>query len=183
MPASLRELATEFGCELVGDPEVRVDRVATLATASPESVGFPASPVYRSELLTTTAVDRGAIDDTIIEDGVRLDNLIQVGHNARIGAHAAIAGMTAIAGSATVGKRCLIAGLSGVTGHVTVCEDVVITAQALITRDIREPGMYPATFGAEKDKDWKRMVVMFRRSEALQKRVAELEVKVNKNDG
>ena len=120
---------------------------------------------------------------TIIEDGVRLDNLIQVGHNARIGAHTAIAGLTAIAGSATVGKRCMIAGLAGVIGHVTVCDDVVITAQALITKDIHEPGVYSATFGAEKDKDWKRMVVRFRRSEALEKRVAELEAKVNKNDG
>jgi len=85
MPASLGELATEFGCELVGDPEVRVGRVATLVNASPESVGFLASPAYRNELLATTALDRGSIDDTIIEDGVRLDNLIQVGHNARRG--------------------------------------------------------------------------------------------------
>ena len=335
MPASLGQLATEFGCDLIGDPDTRVDRVATLANASPQSIGFLANPAYRNQLQTTkaaavvlaeadavdcpvaaliakdpyatyariagvlhppevhppgihsaavvdesatisdsahisanvvvgkecsigdgvfigagcvlgkrcsvgansqllsnvtlvddvrigersivhsgavigsdgfghardesgwvkipqvggvvigndveiganTAVDCGAIDDTVIEDGARLDNLIQVGHNVRIGAHTAMIGPTAIAGSATIGKRCMISGLVGVVGHVTVCDDVVITPQVLITKDINEPGVYSATFGAEKDQDWKRMVVRFRRLETLENRVAELEAK------
>jgi UDP-3-O-[3-hydroxymyristoyl] glucosamine N-acyltransferase len=134
------------------------------------------------EIGANTCIDRGAIDDTIIDDGVRLDNLIQIGHNARIGAHTAIAGMTAIAGSATVGKRCMIAGLSGVIGHVTVCDDVVIKAQALILKDIDEPGMFSATFGAEKDKVWKRMVARFKRLDSLFDRVRKLE-KAASSDG
>jgi UDP-3-O-[3-hydroxymyristoyl] glucosamine N-acyltransferase len=131
------------------------------------------------EIGTNSAVDRGAIDDTIIEDGVRIDNLVQIGHNVHIGAHTAMIGPSAIAGSARVGKRCMMSGLSGVVGHVTVCDDVIITPQALITKDINEPGVYSATFGAEKDKDWKRMVVRFRRLETLERRVAELEAKAD----
>lgn len=335
MPASLGELATEFGCDLVGDPDTRVDRVATLANASSHSISFLANPAYRNYLASTkaaavvlaeadaadcpvaalisrdpyttyariarvlhppevhvpgvhasavvdasamisdkahisahvvvgkgcsiadgvyigpgtvlgnrcsvgansqllsnvtlvddvrigertivhpgavigadgfghardksgwikvpqvggvvigddveiganTAVDCGAIDDTIIEDGVRLDNLIQVGHNVRIGAHTAIIGPTAIAGSSTIGRRCMISGMVGIVGHVSVCDDTVITPQALVTKDIKVPGIYSATFGAEKDKDWKRMVARFRRLDTLEKRVAELESK------
>jgi UDP-3-O-[3-hydroxymyristoyl] glucosamine N-acyltransferase len=159
MPASLGELATEFGCELVGDPEVRVDRVATLVNASPESVGFLASPAYRNELLATRAA---AVVLTEADAGE--------------------CPVAALISDDPYATYALIAGLSGVIGHVTVCDDVIITAQALITKDIHEPGVYSATFGAEKDKDWKRMVVRLRRSEALEKRVAELEAKVNKND-
>ena len=129
-----------------------------------------------------TCVDRGAIEDTIIENGVRLDNLIQIGHNAHIGAHTAIAGMTAIAGSAKVGKRCMIAGLSGVIGHVTVCDDVVIKAQALILKDIDEPGIFSATFGAEKDRVWKRMVARFKRLDTLAARVKKLEKAADADD-
>ena len=338
MPTSLGELATEFGCDLIGDPDTRVDRVATLANASPQSIGFLANPAYRNQLQTTkaaavvlaetdaqncpvaalisvdpyatyariaavlhppaihspgihpsaeidasatvsdsahvsasvvigedcsigesvyiaagcvvgnrcsigkdsqllanstlvknvrigertvvhsgaivgsdgfgharddsgwikipqvggvvigndveiganTAIDCGAIDDTVIEDGVRLDNLIQVGHNVRIGAHTAMIGPTAVAGSSTIGKRCMISGLVGIVGHVTVCDDVVITPQVLITKDIDEPGVYSATFGAQKDRDWKRMVARFRRLETLENRVAELEAKADK---
>ena len=132
------------------------------------------------EIGANTAVDCGAIDDTIIEDGVRVDNLVQIGHNVRIGAHTAMIGPTAIAGSAVIGKRCMISGLVGVVGHVSVCDDVIITPQVLVTKDINEAGVYSATFGAEKDKDWKRMVVRFRRLEMLEKRVAQLEGKADK---
>jgi UDP-3-O-[3-hydroxymyristoyl] glucosamine N-acyltransferase len=338
MPASLGELATEFGCDLQGDPDIRVDRVATLTNATPQAIGFLANSNYRNQLKGTkaaavvlaeadagdcpvavlisddpyttfariarvlhppasypagihstaviadsasiaesahvsanvvigdgcsiadgvfigagcvlgercsvgrdsrvllnatlvkdvrigertiihpnavigadgfghardesgwikipqvggvvigndveigsnTAVDRGAMDDTIIEDGVRLDNLVQIGHNVRIGAHTAMIGPSAIAGSTTIGKRCMISGLAGAVGHVTVCDDVVLTTQAIVTKDIREPGVYSATFGAEKDRDWKRMVVRFRRLEVLEKRLAELEGRAKK---
>ena len=74
----------------------------------------------------------------------------------------------------------MISGLTGVVGHVTVCDDVIITPQAVITKDIKEPGTYSATFGAEKDKDWKRMVVRFRRLETLEKRLANLEALAGK---
>jgi UDP-3-O-[3-hydroxymyristoyl] glucosamine N-acyltransferase len=114
MPASLGELATEFGCELVGDHEVRV---ATLASASAESVGFLASPAYRNELIATKAAAVVLTEADAGECPV-----------AALISDDPYATYALIAGSATVGKRCMIAGLSGVTGHVTVCDDVVITA-------------------------------------------------------
>jgi len=338
MPASLGELATQFGCDLIGDPDAQVDRVGTLANASSHSIGFLANPSYKHQLKTTkagavvlaegdagdcpvaaliaadpyvtfariarvlhppvrhtpgrhetaviadsaaisdsahvgpnvvigedcviadrvyigpgvvlgkrifvgkdsqvldnatlyqdvkigertiihpsavigsdgfghalgesgwikipqvggviigddveigsnTAVDRGAIGDTVIEDGVRLDNLVQIGHNVRIGAHTAMIGPSAIAGSTTIGKRCMISGLSGVVGHVTICDDVILTTQAVITKNVEEPGVYSATFGAEKDSVWKRTLAKFRRIGKLEKRVKALEAKAKK---
>jgi UDP-3-O-[3-hydroxymyristoyl] glucosamine N-acyltransferase len=127
------------------------------------------------EIGANTTIDRGAIDDTVIEDGVRLDNLIQIAHNVRIGAHTAVASMSGISGSTTIGKRCMLAGQSGIVGHITICDDVVIGGATMVTKDIVSPGFYAASFPAEKDRDWKRQVARFRRLDELAKRVARLE--------
>jgi len=127
------------------------------------------------EIGTNTAVDCGAIGDSVIEDGVRIDNLCHIAHNVRIGAHTAIAGMVGIAGSSTIGKRCMIAGMAGVTGHVTVCDDVMIMGTAVVTKSITEPGTYSAMFPAEPAKDWAKKVAKFRRIDALTARVKKLE--------
>jgi UDP-3-O-[3-hydroxymyristoyl] glucosamine N-acyltransferase len=129
------------------------------------------------EIGANTTVDCGAIDDTVIEDGVRIDNLCMIAHNVRIGAHTAIAAMTGIAGSATIGKRCLFAGNSGSVGHVRICDDVVVLACATITHDIKEPGTYSGMFPAEPARDWTRFVARLRRVDALQRRVRKLEGK------
>ena len=129
------------------------------------------------EIGSNTTVDCGAIDDTVIEDGVRIDNLCMIAHNVRIGAHTALAGMTGIAGSATIGKRCLFAGNSGSVGHVTICDDVVVLARAVITHDIKEPGAYSGLFPAEPARDWMKFAARLRRVEALMKRVRKLESK------
>ena len=129
------------------------------------------------EIGANTTVDCGAIDDTVIEDGVRIDNLCMIAHNVRIGAHTALAGMTGIAGSATIGKRCLFAGSAGSVGHVTICDDVVVLARAVITHDINEPGAYSGMFPAEPARDWTKFVARLRRVDALQKRVKKLENK------
>ena len=129
------------------------------------------------EIGANTTVDCGAIDDTVIEDGVRIDNLCMIAHNVRIGAHTALAAMTGLAGSATIGKRCLFAGSSGSVGHVTICDDVVVLARAVITRDIKEPGAYSGMFPAETARDWTKFVARLRRVDALQKRVKKLESK------
>lgn len=127
------------------------------------------------EIGANSTIDRGAIDDTIIEDGVRLDNLVQIGHNVRIGAHTAMAACAAVSGSTEIGKRCMIAGRAGFVGHITICDDVLIGGAAVVSKDITEPGAYAGAFMAEKDREWKRKVARFRRLEDLAKRVGALE--------
>lgn len=127
------------------------------------------------EIGANTTVDRGAIDDTVIENGVRLDNLIQIAHNVRIGEHTAVASMSGISGSTTIGKRCMLAGQTGIVGHITICDDVVIGGATMVTKDITASGFYTASFPAEPDRDWKRQVARFRRLDDLAKRVARLE--------
>lgn len=127
------------------------------------------------EIGANTTIDRGAIEDTVIEDGVRLDNLIQIAHNVRLGEHTAMAALSGISGSTVVGKRCMFGGQSGVVGHITICDDVVVGGATMISKDIREPGFYTGSFPAEKDKDWKRKVARFRRLDELARRVRALE--------
>jgi UDP-3-O-[3-hydroxymyristoyl] glucosamine N-acyltransferase len=130
------------------------------------------------EIGANTTIDRGAIDDTVIGNGVRLDNLIQIAHNVRIGEHTAMAALTGVSGSTVIGKRCMFAGQAGIVGHISICDDVVIGGATMVSKDIREPGFYTASFPAEKDRDWKRKVARFRRLDELLRRVARLE----KND-
>jgi UDP-3-O-[3-hydroxymyristoyl] glucosamine N-acyltransferase len=129
------------------------------------------------EIGANTTVDCGAIDDTVIEDGVRIDNLCMIAHNVHIGAHTALAAMTGIAGSTTIGKRCMFAGNSGSVGHITICDDVVVLGKAMVTKDITEPGPYSGMFSAEPARQWAKLVGRVRRLEALQKRVRKLENK------
>ena len=118
------------------------------------------------EVGANTTIDRGAIDDTVIEDGVKLDNLIQVAHNVRIGAHTAIAGSAAIAGSVTIGKRCLIAGGVGIAGHLHIVDDVVVTARTLVTHSIEKKGVYSGSLGFDEQRAWRRNAARFHRLDA-----------------
>jgi UDP-3-O-[3-hydroxymyristoyl] glucosamine N-acyltransferase len=127
------------------------------------------------EIGANTTIDRGAIDDTVIGNGARLDNLIQIAHNVRIGEHTAMAALSGVSGSTVIGKRCMFGGQSGVVGHISICDDVVIGGATMVSKDIREPGFYTASFPAEKDRDWKRKVARFRRLDDLVRRVASLE--------
>ena len=129
------------------------------------------------EIGANTTVDCGAIDDTVIEDRVRIDNLCMIAHNVHVGAHTALAGQTGIAGSTTIGKRCMFAGNTGAVGHITICDDVVVLGKAMVTKDITEPGAYSGMFGAEPARAWAKHVGRVRRLESLQKRVRKLEDK------
>jgi UDP-3-O-[3-hydroxymyristoyl] glucosamine N-acyltransferase len=134
------------------------------------------------EIGANTTIDRGAIDDTVIENGVRLDNLIQIAHNVHIGEHTAMAALTGVSGSTTIGKRCMFAGQTGVVGHIEICDDVVIGGSTMVSKSIREPGFYAASFPAEKARDWKRMVARFRRLGDFSKRLSTIEKLVRKDD-
>jgi UDP-3-O-[3-hydroxymyristoyl] glucosamine N-acyltransferase len=111
------------------------------------------------EIGANTTIDRGAIDDTVLEEDVRLDNQVQIAHNVRIGAHTAIAGCTGIAGSTTIGRYCMIAGASGIAGHLTICDKVIITAMSTVLDSIDQPGEYGSGIPARRHSQWKRILV------------------------
>jgi UDP-3-O-[3-hydroxymyristoyl] glucosamine N-acyltransferase len=128
-----------------------------------------------AEIGCNTTIDRGAIEDTVIEDGVKLDNLIQIGHNVRVGAHTAIAACTGVSGSTVIGKRCMIGGHVGFAGHITIADDVVITGFSAVSRSIAGAGVYSSTIPFEEAHSWRRLVARFKRSGRLEERVRKLE--------
>jgi UDP-3-O-[3-hydroxymyristoyl] glucosamine N-acyltransferase len=123
------------------------------------------------EIGANTTIDRGAIEDTIIGNGVKFDNQIQVGHNCRIGDHSIVAGCTGIAGSTIIGERVMIGGAVSITGHLTICDDVVLSANALVAKSITEPGMYSAGFPLMPHKEWLKNAAQIRHLDDLAKDV------------
>ncbi len=127
------------------------------------------------EIGANTTIDRGAIDDTVIEDGVKLDNQIQIAHNVRIGAHTAIAACTGIAGSVSVGRNCRIGGAVGIAGHVSITDGVEISGHTSITKSIETPGVYSGVYPFEPNRDWRRNAAQLRHLAELVRRVRALE--------
>lgn len=114
------------------------------------------------EIGACTTIDCGAVRDTIIEDGVKLDNQIQVGHNVRIGAHTIMAGCSVIAGSTTFGKYCVVGGASVFAGHITICDGAQFTGHTSVSKSVTEKGLYSSAFPAVSDREWKRFVAKLR---------------------
>jgi UDP-3-O-[3-hydroxymyristoyl] glucosamine N-acyltransferase len=135
------------------------------------------------EIGAATTVDRGAIDDTVIEEGVKLDNQIQIGHNVRIGAHSALAGCVGIAGSARIGKHCTIGGAAGISGHLEICDHTVITAFTLVTKSITRPGVYSSGMPSMAHHAWLSNAAQVRNLERLARRVRDLELEVSRLKG
>jgi len=133
------------------------------------------------EIGANTCVDRGALDDTLIETGAKLDNLIQVAHNCRIGRHTAIAACAGIAGSTRIGAYCQIGGAAMIIGHLQICDRVTVSAGTFVAKDIREPGIYTSVQPMMKHEDWKQNAAHLRRLDALVKRVRSLEEKLKEN--
>ena len=130
------------------------------------------------EIGANTTIDRGALGDTVIEDGVILDNQIQVAHNVKIGKNSAIAGGTAIAGSTSIGAGCTIGGLSGIVGHLTIADNVHISSMTEVTKSIKKPGHYTGNVPAMQHSDWSRNMVRLRQLNDLNDRVKHLEEKL-----
>jgi len=127
------------------------------------------------EIGANTCIDRGALEDTVIEDGVKLDNLIQIGHNVRIGRNTAMAGCSAVAGSAVIGPNCTIAGAGMVLGHLTLAEGVHVSAASLVTRSIHKPGQYTGVFPIDENAAWEKNAATLRHLHSLRERVKALE--------
>jgi UDP-3-O-[3-hydroxymyristoyl] glucosamine N-acyltransferase len=126
------------------------------------------------EIGANTTIDRGAIEDTVLEEDVRLDNQIQVGHNVHIGAHTAMAGCVAVAGSARIGRHCLIGGGVGIVGHIEICDRVTVTARSLVTHSITRPGEYSSGTPLQPSRDWRRNAARFKQLDALARKIARL---------
>lgn len=128
-----------------------------------------------------TTIDRGAIEDTIIGNGVKLDNQIQIGHNVTIGEHTVIAGCVGIAGSTRIGSHCAIGGGTGITGHIEICDGVQLTGMSMVTKSITEPGSYSSGIPVEPTKEWHKNVIRYRQMDNMQTRLKQLEVALADN--
>jgi len=138
--------ADGFGLARAADGWVKVPQIGTVRIGDDVEIG------------ANTTIDRGAMDDTVIGAGVKLDNQIQIGHNVTIGEHTAIAGCTGVAGSTRIGARCVIGGHIGFAGHIEICDDVFIAGKSAVPRSIKQPGVYSGVFGVENVKLWNRVV-------------------------
>jgi len=123
------------------------------------------------EVGANSTIDRGAIGDTIISDGAKIDNQVQIGHNAFVGEDTAIAGCVALAGSARIGKRCQIGGASSINGHIEIVDDVIITGMSGVANSIKSPGIYSSAIPVTDNKTWKRNIIRFKKLDEIIKKI------------
>lgn len=152
-----------FGFAQEGGRWIKVPQTGTVRVGADVEIG------------ANTTVDRGAIEDTVIEDGVKLDNLIMIAHNVRVGAHSALAACVGVSGSTTIGRRCMIGGQVGIGGHLTIADDVIITGCTMVSHSIARPGVYSGGIPLEEAHVWRRLVARFKRIDSLATRLKALE--------
>lgn len=127
------------------------------------------------EIGANSTIDRGALDDTVIGNGVKLDNLVMIAHNVRVGDNTAIAGCSSVAGSTIIGKNCVIGGSAGLNGHIEICDNVVITGMGMIQKSITKPGVYSSGTGMQINQKWRKSVIRFWQLDEWVKRLKRLE--------
>lgn len=152
-----------FGFANDGGVYVRIPQVGRVVIGDDVDIG------------ANTTVDRGALADTIIEDGVKLDNQIQIGHNCHIGAHTAMAGCVGVAGSAKIGKYCTFGGAAMILGHLTIADHVHISSGSLVSRSITEPGQYTGFYPLAKNSDWEKSAAIVRNLPTMRDKMRALE--------
>ncbi len=130
------------------------------------------------EIGANTCIDRGALEDTVIEDGVKLDNLIQIGHNVHVGAHTAMAGCVGVAGSAKIGAHCTIGGGAVVLGHLSLADGVHVSAASVVTRSILKPGHYTGMFPLDENSQWEKNAASLKQLSRMRDRVRQLEQQI-----
>lgn len=151
--------ADGFGMAWSGEEWVKIPQTGRVIIGNQVEVG------------ANTTIDRGALDDTVIEDGVKLDNLIQIAHNVRIGAHTVIAGCTGISGSTVVGRYCRIGGGVGIVGHVEICDHTTVSGFSLISKSITEPGVYTSSIPSQPHREWMETLATLRGLPKFKKKV------------
>ncbi len=158
-----------FGLAFDKDHWVKIPQLGTVRVGNDCEIG------------TNTAIDRGAIGDTVLADDVRLDNLVQIAHNVEIGAHTAMAGMVGISGSTRIGEYCMFAGRSGAAGHLRIADRTTVLAMSVVTKSVTQSGTtWSAALPAQPLREWNRSAVHIRKLEQLAKRVRELEKQTGK---
>jgi len=159
-----------FGFAKDGERWIRIPQIGRVCLGDDVEIG------------ANTTVDRGAIEDTVIADGAKLDNLIQIGHNCSIGANTAMAACSGISGSTRIGRNCTIGGAVGMAGHLEIGDDVHFTGMAMVTRSFTEPGVYSSGIPAMPSTEWRRNAVRFRRLDDFARRLKSLEEELAKTN-
>jgi UDP-3-O-[3-hydroxymyristoyl] glucosamine N-acyltransferase len=155
--------ADGFGFAPDGDAWVKIEQLGAVRIGNDVEIG------------ANTCVDRGALHDTVIEDGVKLDNLIQIGHNVHVGAHTAMAGCVGVAGSASIGAHCTVGGGAIILGHLSLADGVNISAASVVTRSILKPGHYTGMFPIDENAAWEKNAATLKQLHGLRERVRSLE--------
>lgn len=152
-----------FGFAREGDRWVRIPQMGRVRLGDDVEVG------------ANTTIDRGTLDETLIGDGVKLDNLIQIGHNVTIGAHSAMAACSGVSGSTRIGCGCTFGGAVGIAGHLEIADEVHLTGMTMVTRSIGEPGIYSSGFPLMPNAEWRKAVARIRELDAMARRIKALE--------
>ncbi|MDQ5941420.1 MAG: UDP-3-O-[3-hydroxymyristoyl] glucosamine N-acyltransferase [Pseudomonadota bacterium] len=157
-----------FGFAKEGDRWLKIPQIGRVVIGDDVEIG------------ANTSIDRGALEDTVIENGVKLDNQIQIAHNCRIGENAAMAGCVGIAGSTRIGARCTVGGAGMIIGHLELADDVHVSAGTMVTKNLTKPGQYTSIYPLEAHEDWLRNAAQLKRLSKLADRVTALERSLEK---
>jgi UDP-3-O-[3-hydroxymyristoyl] glucosamine N-acyltransferase len=163
--------ADGFGFALDGDQWVKLPQLGGVEIGDDVEIG------------ANTTIDRGTIENTIVEDGVKLDNLVQIAHNVKVGAHTVMAAMSGAAGSTQIGRRCMIGGGTVLINHLEICDDVTLLFRSVITKSIKKPGVYSGSLPADEAGTWRRNAVRFRQLDDIAGRLRNLERLVGRKRG
>jgi UDP-3-O-[3-hydroxymyristoyl] glucosamine N-acyltransferase len=128
------------------------------------------------EIGAKSTIDRGAIEDTVLDDGVKLDNQVHIAHNVHVGAHTVMAGQSGIAGSTTVGRRCMIGGQVGIGGQLTICDDVAVTGKSFVSTSIRKPGLYSGSLTVDEAVRFRKNAARFHQLDELARRLRRTDI-------
>lgn len=158
-----------FAPDFVGEGDARTGSWVKIPQVGAVTIGADV------EIGANTTIDRGAMADTIIEECVKIDNLVQIGHNCKVGAYTVIAGCAGIAGSTTIGRHCMIGGAVGIAGHVTLADYVIVTAKSGVSKSLLKPGMYTSAFPAVGHAEWNKSAALMRNLDKLRDRIKALE--------
>ncbi|MDE1184068.1 UDP-3-O-(3-hydroxymyristoyl)glucosamine N-acyltransferase [Paraburkholderia sp.] len=164
-----------FAPDFVGEGDARTGSWVKIPQVGGVSIGPDV------EIGANTTIDRGAMADTIIEECVKIDNLVQIGHNCKVGAYTVIAGCAGIAGSTTIGRHCMIGGAVGIAGHVTLADYVIVTAKSGVSKSLLKPGMYTSAFPAVDHASWNKSAALLRNIDKLRERIKALEASAAAN--